>query len=398
MRAEEDANAVEMFMAVTGASRETASTYVKQSRGDVNAAIAQFFEAQEAGTAESLPTGGLAAAASANASIAAVDSIVGDARGRAEASSGAAKRSGKGPIAGDPAGEALHEKKVRTIAIVFFADGFMVDEDYEPLTEEESKPAEVEAPAPRRTGMMNLEDLKRVTKKNRGPRPKLPKLTELRLYDTPENKIFLDLVKASRVPPELQKPDERGNPMPISIAIEDVRPKTYQELFKAIKEVEKKMKEEDEEDVQAAAAQKALAGPALFAGAGQTLSSANAAGSAVSGAADAGTRGAAGTGGADTKLLALVSGKPAPAADESKPCTTIQIRLSSGIRVKARLNLHHTVADLWWLVAAQMGAEAFKAASQHELSAGFPPKPLMDPSASLAAADLLNAAVTHRCQ
>jgi len=62
-----------------------------------------------------------------------------------------------------------------------------------------------------------------------------------------------------------------------------------------------------------------------------------------------------------------------------------------------KLNLDSTVADLWRVVAAEMGQAAFAAASQHALSAGFPPKPLTDLKATIKDADLANSSVTHRC-
>merc|ERR1712187_401202 len=93
--------------------------------------------------------------------------------------------------------------------------------------------------------------------------------------------------------------------------------------------------------------------PTLFTGAGQTLSS------SATPASSGAVAGSASGGYCDPALLKLVRAAPAPEVSESKPATNIQLRLSSGARVKARLNLDHTVADLWRLVAREMGSDAF---------------------------------------
>eukprot|EP00928_Gymnodinium_smaydae_P021995 TRINITY_DN18615_c0_g1_i1.p1 TRINITY_DN18615_c0_g1~~TRINITY_DN18615_c0_g1_i1.p1 ORF type:complete len:311 (-),score=101.36 TRINITY_DN18615_c0_g1_i1:95-934(-) len=277
----------------------------------------------------------------------------------------------------------------------------MVDEDVELPGAAEPSPAApapaapAPAPAPARR-MMGLDDLKRSSARDarakRGPMPKIPKLKPLRPYDTAEGKAFLDDIKAERLPRELRKLDEAGRPVPVSIAIEDVRPKSYAEVSKVIEAMEAEVKREQQEEA-AAGRQAAAAGPALFVGAGHSLSG----GAAASGNAGGNAAGASGGAGADPALVALVAAGPAPEVDEAKAKTTVQLRLASGARVKACLNQDHTVADLWRLVAKEMGGlEAFKAASGHALVAGFPPKPLTDTSATLAAADLCGAAVTHR--
>merc|ERR1719204_1178598 len=115
---------------------------------------------------------------------------------------------------------------------------------------------------------MSLGDLKK-DPKARGPMPKLPRLKPLRSYDTPENKSFLADINATRVPPELQKRDDKGAPIPVAIAIEDVRPKSYEELARAIKQMESMRNEMESEQ----GGESKPSGPALFAGAGNTLSS-----------------------------------------------------------------------------------------------------------------------------
>lgn len=374
-----DGNSIELFMSVTGASRETAAQHLNMARGNMDEAVAAFFEGGGE-VAESAPPEPAAPGVSGSA----VDSILQSVKGEKGSGKGDPRDSGKGAGKGDG-----RPDNSKMIAIVFFSDGFMVDDDPDLSKEPEAAPEEAAAPAPRRTGMMGLNDLK-PSRGSRGPRPKLPKLKPLRSYDTPENKEFLEQVKAGRLPKELQKRDENGQPIPVSLGIEDVRPKSYEELSKALKEME-------QEEAEEKGSSPAKPAPTLFTGAGHTLSSGNSS-SAGPGAPTASRTGSGGSGsGADPAILKLVSAGVEPKADESKPVTTIQLRLSTGARCRAKLNLDHTVADLWRLVAAQMGIDAFRAASGHELAAGFPPKPLSDPSVTIKDADLANAAVTHRC-
>jgi len=237
--------------------------------------------------------------------------------------------------------------------------------------------------------------------KGKGKMNQLKKLGEsvkalppLRSYDDPANKAMGDALMARRVPEELRPADEDTQ-----ITVAPVGDMTYEE-FKQMGQMFEQMfssmaaKGGDQGSGKGSSASSS-ASPPLFTGAGQTLGGSSA-GSAAPAAGGATTSAGAGGPGCDPAVLALVKGQPAPAVDEAKPATTLQLRLSTGTRVKARLNLDHTVADLWRLVAQNMGEAAFAAASGHELSAGFPPKPLTDPTATLQAADLVNAAVTHR--
>lgn len=79
--------------------------------------------------------------------------------------------------------------------------------------------------------------------------------------------------------------------------------------------------------------------------------------------------------------------------DESQPSTTIQIRLSDGSRLMARLNHSHTVGDIRkYIVAARPEYEA----STFSLLMTFPNKELTDDKASLKDANLLNAVIVQR--
>jgi len=97
---------------------------------------------------------------------------------------------------------------------------------------------------------------------------------------------------------------------------------------------------------------------------------------------------------------------PAPAAstqqevaggiglDDSRPTTSIQIRLADGTRMVARFNLDQTVMDIRRFIdMARPGSSG----SYTLMNANdFPPKPLTDPSATIESANLLNAVVNQR--
>jgi len=392
-------DAVKSFMEITGASVSDALKYVGQSKGEVDTAIAAYFEAQESGDAPEEPEPAAAPAPRAPPGPTSTDNIA----AIMEAASGSdATGKGKGEGKGEGKSGPMPKPK-RTVLVLFFEDGFTASE----LTEEErqemekqDEPEQAAAPAAafvRRTGMATLNDFKDSKGPGSAPKiPKMPKLAQLRVYDTEENKAFLALIKKGRLPPELQtdKTEENGEPIATSIAVTDLRPKTYQEFSEMVMKLEKMRQMQEQGASKESAAKPASTGPALFTGAGHSLSSSAPSTAAASG----GSAGAGSSGpGADPALVAIVGAAAKPEVDASKPSTTLQLRLSSGGRVRAQLNLDHTVADLWRLVAAEMGLDAFKAASNHALSAGFPPKPLTDLNISLADADLKNASVTHRC-
>lgn len=77
-----------------------------------------------------------------------------------------------------------------------------------------------------------------------------------------------------------------------------------------------------------------------------------------------------------------------PAVDESQPTTSIAVRLLNGQRRVIRINLSSTVADLARHLRAEAGSDRFR------LAAGFPPKPLEDPNATVEAAGLKGAQVS----
>lgn len=78
--------------------------------------------------------------------------------------------------------------------------------------------------------------------------------------------------------------------------------------------------------------------------------------------------------------------------DESQPTTSIQLRLSDGSRMVARMNHGHTVADIRRFIRASRP----DVAGAYALATGFPPAPIADESQSLEAAGLLNAVINQR--
>lgn len=78
--------------------------------------------------------------------------------------------------------------------------------------------------------------------------------------------------------------------------------------------------------------------------------------------------------------------------DESKPTTSIQLRLYDGSRMVARMNAHHTVADIRRFIRASRPDMT----AAYQLMTGFPPAPIADEGQTLEAAGLLNAVISQR--
>ncbi|CAM9460603.1 unnamed protein product [Ectocarpus sp. 8 AP-2014] len=81
----------------------------------------------------------------------------------------------------------------------------------------------------------------------------------------------------------------------------------------------------------------------------------------------------------------------APEVDASQPSTTLQIRLHDGRRVRAQLNMHHTVRHIQAIIARE-GAGG----GSYMLMAGYPPAPLSDSSQTLEQAGLKGASITQK--
>jgi UBX domain-containing protein 1 len=160
---------------------------------------------------------------------------------------------------------------------------------------------------------------------------------ELRPYEDPANRAFLDAIDRGEMPPELGAKVRTGE---VGVDVQNRRTEDY------------------------------VAPPyRAFSGAGSSV----------------------GAGSAAPTTAVFAGSGSAVSVDESKPIATIQVKLVDGRRERVVLNLSHTVADLQARVAA------FKATTKSfVLLAGFPPKPLATPSATIEAAGLKGAAVTQK--
>jgi len=381
---------VAQFMQLTGASDDMASAALASSNGDLDAAIASHFEqgdtsaaptsAAPVAAAPALPTEGTSELVGSILSAASAEggpsSTPFAGRGQALGSSLAAEGDGGesdasvAPSAAAMMADRTNSKKVR---VIFWSDGFTIED----VTAEEEAAAAAEAAAkaaPRRTGVSTLGD----TRTNVPPMPKIP---ELRKYE--DNKEFMEDLKAGVPPVEFRELDLSSGtprPRPVDIMLGDMRPNPYP--AEAVRR-------------QAAMAMGQPPPPTrapqhvvAFSGTGQTLG-----GQSASTPADGGTSSSA--------AEPIVAGGAWPSAecappsvDAAAPTTVIQVRLPGGPQ-RFTLNRTHTVADLKSLVEQRL-AEAGEAPRPYILSSGFPPKPLADDSATLEAAGVLNAAVTHR--
>ncbi|CAI9787861.1 unnamed protein product [Fraxinus pennsylvanica] len=88
---------------------------------------------------------------------------------------------------------------------------------------------------------------------------------------------------------------------------------------------------------------------------------------------------------------------PAPSVglvvDQSLPSTSIQLRLADGTRMVACFNYHHTIGDIHSFIDASRpgGTRTYQLQS-----VGFPPKVLMDPNQTIEEAGLLNSVVIQK--
>lgn len=160
-----------------------------------------------------------------------------------------------------------------------------------------------------------------------------------RRLDDPANGDFLRAIAMGRTPRELI-PEEGG--ADVVVGLVDKREEDYVETFRS------------------------------FSGAGNTLGGSTSA----SAGADGGTF--------DPATLP----SPPPSVDAGRPSTSIAVRLLNGKRHVVKINLDATVQDLAANLVPHAESNPFR------MMAGFPPKPLADPSATIEAAGLKGAQVS----
>jgi hypothetical protein len=406
-----DAQKRAQFSELTGADDATAAAVLAQAQGDLDRALAIHYEEgadEDMKPADqparpkkpSLPT------EQSNEEI--VGTILNQARndgddkpkewggeGRTLGSTAAADDDAAAAAAADSASAAAaasaeppppaygDRRNAKRIRVIFWADGFTVEDV---TAEEAAAEAAAKAPAaPRRTGLATLG-----SEQERTPAAPMPKLPELRPYE--DNKEFMSDLKQSIPPKEFREFDLSTGvpqPRPVDIMLGDMRPQAYpKELVQranamaamsANKEAQGKKK------------------PAImaFSGEGRTLGGSSASASDASGGGGEGS-GAASTpaGGGEAGAWPNAS-RPAPVVDESAAVTEVQVRLPGLPPQRYRLNKTHAVADLKQVIEAALATNGVEPRS-YVLMCGFPPKPLTDDGATVEAAGLVGAAVTHR--
>ncbi|KAF3451768.1 hypothetical protein FNV43_RR07864 [Rhamnella rubrinervis] len=171
----------------------------------------------------------------------------------------------------------------------------------------------------------------------------------LRRLDDPENASFLESIKKSECPKELEPADRRS-----SVHVNLIR------RNENCPEPEKQH--------------------APFQGVGRTL------GSGSAPVPDGPTV-------VSTPLTTAPTPSEVPAVDETLPSTSIQLRLADGSRLIARLNYHHTISD----IRAFLDASRPGGPRNYQLQVmGFPPKLLNDPTQTIELAGLANSVVIQK--
>ena len=173
---------------------------------------------------------------------------------------------------------------------------------------------------------------------------------ELRLLDDPANAPFLQSIAKGECPRELEGVHRSNRPVHVNLVRSD-------------------------SEFVPRAKPKYVA----FGGTGRTLGS-----NSDTSAADPQATSSAGTSGG--------TGASQMSIDESKPVTSVQIRLADGTRMVARFNHHHTVGDLRnFIIRARPDAKV-----NFAITTSFPPTPLDDDEQTIKDAGLCNAVVQQK--
>lgn len=172
----------------------------------------------------------------------------------------------------------------------------------------------------------------------------------LRRLDDPENAAFLESIRKSECPRELE-PADRRSPVHVNLTRR-----------------EEKCPEPERNR------------PVPFQGVGRTLGG-----------------GSSNPTNAEPSATSSVNTTPSPpetiVVDENLPSTSIQLRLADGTRIVAKFNFHHTVNDIRSFInAARPGS-----ATNYQLQLmGFPPKLLTDLAQTIEQAGLSNSVVIQK--
>ncbi|KAL9912843.1 NSFL1 cofactor p47 [Glossina fuscipes fuscipes] len=174
---------------------------------------------------------------------------------------------------------------------------------------------------------------------------------ELRHYDNPQNKEFLETVMRGEIPQELL---DMG--WVVNVDVEDHRQEDFKKPASAVK---------------------------LFKGSGHALGS-----PAPIVTENTETPATAGNDASDES-----SAKEKLKLDSAQPITTLQIRLADGTRLAAQFNLNHTVGDILTYIQT---ARPQYAERNFILVSSFPTRELSDTTETIEAAGLKNAALMQR--
>lgn len=174
----------------------------------------------------------------------------------------------------------------------------------------------------------------------------------LRRFDDPANAPFVESIRNSECPKELE-PEDRRSTVHVNL----------------IRRVEEDCPEP-------------VTRPSPFQGVGRTLGS-----SSTEAAAQA----------TPTAAPAAVAVEAPVVVDDSKPTTSIQLRLADGSRTVARFNTDHTVGDIRAFINNHMGRSGAAAPPSYTLqTVGFPPKQLTDVTQTIKDAGLANSVVIQK--
>lgn len=175
----------------------------------------------------------------------------------------------------------------------------------------------------------------------------------LRRFDDPANASFLESIRKSECPKELEPADKR---IAVNVNLRRM-PENYTEPKKQ-------------------------AGTVVFQGTGRTLGSGSSSSSTP----------------AQSVTFATHPVTSAPViVDDSKPSTSIQLRLADGSRTIGRFNTDHTVGDIRSYINNHMASSGRVVAANYTLqTVGFPPKKLEDDGQTIEQAGLANSVVIQK--
>lgn len=392
-----DPEKLKQFIDITGANEETGKFFLGAARNEVDGAVNAFFEADGMIPAGSVhPTTGAVPASTSSRAPAPVPAAAVPSRGGAGPSVPAPARSRRAPTGGIATLASLggNDEDDDESGKNYYAggekSGQMIQDPRDQNNNSNSNPGDgndrrladaILERARQRAGAMDDADRERFSENQRftgaGYRlgdeaaaaanngtPAAPSVVgrrnvtrtitfydngfvvddgELRGYEDPANAAFLADVNKGVVPREMEAPGVGD----VSITLMDKKNEKYEPPKRRL---------------------------VPFSGGGQTLSSA---------AAPTSTTAAAAPASLDAAVATL-------SVDDSLPVAQVQVRLSDGTRLRARLNETHTVADLRAFVqAARPGTQTFA------LATTFPRKELADDAQTIKEAGLKGAVVVQ---